>query len=351
MHVHGSTPWPLRLEHAEKMDAVARVAGGLSHDVGNLVDEAASAVREAMVAMPPAATPQEPLEQAAATLKRAAMIARQLHVLAEEGPSHPERRHLARTVDDLLPLVTRLAGPAVRVVADDLQRDARVSAGAGQLEQVLFHLAVNARDAMPAGGVLRIEARAVTLDVPRPHRFGVVSSGSWCVLAVSDTGTGMSEAVLQRLFEPFFTTKAPGMGSGLGLATVYGIAQQLGGQVIVESREGEGTTVELWLPRAEATDLREGAAVLVVHGDPWLRSLSARSLRRTGYRVLEAGSSAEAVGLLDDIAGQEIAAVAITPSSLPGESGPAFIARLAELHPALRIVTSPDDLHAAPVPA
>jgi hypothetical protein len=340
--VNGTTAdagWPVRFGHADKMDAVARLAGGLSHDVGNLVDEAATAVREAMVELPHASAPQESLEQAAATLQRAAMIARQLQALSEARPNRPERRHLARTVRELLPLIGRLAGPAVRLDAEALGRDTLVRASAGQLEQVLFHLVVNARDAMPHGGVLTIEARRDVLDAPRVHRYGVLPSGAWSILAVTDTGVGMTEAVLQRLFEPFFTTKAPGMGSGLGLATVYGIAQQLGGQVVVHSREHEGTTVELWLPRAlPSVAATDEAAVLVVHGDAWLRSLHVRALRRGGVRALEAATVGEAVALLGDIAGQEVTTVVLASGTIPAEDARLLATHLGEHHPRVRLI-------------
>jgi hypothetical protein len=321
------------------MDAVARLAGGLSHDVGNLVDEAATAVREAMVGLPHSSAPQESLEQAAATLQRAGMIARQLNALSEARTARPERRHLARTVRELLPLIGRLAGPAVRVDAEALGRDTLVRAAAGQLEQVLFHLVVNARDAMPHGGVLTLEARREVLDAPRVHRYGVIPSGSWSILAVTDTGVGMTDAVLQRLFEPFFTTKAPGMGSGLGLATVYGIAQQLGGQVVVRSHEAEGTTVELWLPRAlPSAEAGDEAAVLVVHGDSWLRSLQVRALRRGGVRALEAASVGDAVALLGDIAGQEVTTVVLAAGSIPAGDASLLATHLREQHPTVRLV-------------
>jgi len=174
--------------------------------------------------------------------------------------------------------------------------------------------------------------------VPQVHRYGVLPTGEWCVLAVRDTGRGMSEAVLGRLFEPFFTTKAPGMGSGLGLATVYGIAQQLGGQVLVDSAEGQGTTIALWLPRAVDAAARAGdAAVLVVQADAWLRALSARALRRGGYRVLEAANGAEALALLDDIAGQQVEVV-LAEGNLPGLAGEALAAAIAERRPGIRVV-------------
>lgn len=339
--MNGSTAragWPVQLGHADKMDAVARLAGGLSHDVGNLVDEAAVAVRDAMVTLPQSSPTQDALEQAAATLQRASMIARQLAGLAESRAPRPEPRNLATTIQELLPLATRLAGPAVRLDLEPLDGETLVRAGAGQLEQVVFHLVVNARDAMPEGGVLTIAARRDRLEVPQVHRYGVLPTGEWCVLAVRDTGRGMSEAVLGRLFEPFFTTKAPGMGSGLGLATVYGIAQQLGGQVLVDSAEGQGTTIALWLPRAVDAAARAGdAAVLVVQADAWLRALSARALRRGGYRVLEAANGAEALALLDDIAGQQVEVV-LAEGNLPGLAGEALAAAIAERRPGIRVV-------------
>jgi CheY-like chemotaxis protein len=165
--------------------------------------------------------------------------------------------------------------------------------------------------------------------------------GNWAVLEVADTGLGMDEQVMERLFEPFFTTKAPGMGSGLGLATVYGIAHQLGGQVRVSSAKERGTRVGVWLPSvsddSERSMIDPEAAVLVVDDDEWIRTVTCRSLRRAGYGVLEASHAEEALELLRDVAG-ECVRVVVTDIQMPGISGIEFARLVSRQHPNLRMV-------------
>lgn len=330
------------LRHVEKMGALARVAGGLSHDVGDLVDQAAASIREAMGAALPNGDTRDQLEQAAQSLVRAAMIARQLEALSRTAPSRPAPRALGRTVKELIPLSIRLAGSANRFEAEDIDASAWISADAGQIEQVMFHLVVNARDAMPEGGTVTVEVRTEQIGQPRLHRYGILAVGQWATLEVRDTGCGMPDAVMARLFEPFFTTKAPGLGSGLGLATVYGIARQLGGQVVVESTVGVGTSVSLWIPSSEADP--EGpngadgnAAVLVVDDDEWVRAVTARSLRRAGYGVLEAADATAALNILGDVAGRCVRVV-LTDIGMPGMSGRALATTLADRWPEVRVV-------------
>jgi CheY-like chemotaxis protein len=307
--------------HIEKMQAVSRVAGGMSHDLGDLVDLAVATIREAMFTDCSSLTTRRHLEEATASLTRASLIARQLETLARTSPARPEVRPVGRAVSDLVPLVERLAGDAV--------------------EQVVFHLTVNARDAMPAGGQLTLIVEPREVTSPRVHRYGVIKPGSWVVLEVGDTGEGMSESVLDQLFEPFFTTKAPGLGSGLGLATVWGISQQLGGQVAVESELGAGTTVTLWLPAATPRTPVDpdvsGEGVLVVDDDEWVRAVTTRSLRRAGYGVLEAGDAESALEILGDVAGSHVSVV-LTDVAMPGMSGLSLAEMIASSFPELRVV-------------
>lgn len=337
-----NTDFTTRLPHAEKMGAVARVAGGLSHDVGDLVDQAAEAIRDALGALPAGDGTRDQLEQASHSLMRAALIARQLEALSRPAPTHPEPRALGRTVRELAPLSERLAGPGIDVIANEIASDAWISADAGQIEQVVFHLVVNARDAMPQGGTLRLAVCSHRLTQPMVHRFGVLAPGRWSTLEVRDTGRGMSDDVLARLFEPFFTTKAPGLGSGLGLATVYGIARQLGGQVTVESSIDAGTTVALWVPACEPAPepglrLDGSAVVLVVDDDEWVRAVTARALRRAGYGVLEAGDATAALNILGDVAGRRVQVV-LSDIGMPGMSGCALARTLSDRWPGVRVV-------------
>jgi two-component system cell cycle sensor histidine kinase/response regulator CckA len=340
MYATGESAAPLR--HVEKMGAVARVAGGLSHDVGDLVEQATASIRQALGGMPAEDDARGQLEHATHSLNRAAMIARQLEALSRLAPARPAPRALGRTVNDLLPLATRLAGASIRVSAGPIDTAAWITADPGQIEQVVFHLVVNARDAMEAGGTLSIGVEHVQLDEPLLHRYGILAAGQWSVLQVRDTGRGMCEEVLTRLFEPFFTTKVAGLGSGLGLATVYGIARQLGGQVVVESVAGEGTSVALWVPAGEPESeapagFDGAAAVLVVDDDEWVRAVTARSLRRAGYGVLEAADANGALNILGDVAGRCVQVV-LTDIAMPGMSGRALAATLADRWPSVRVV-------------
>jgi two-component system cell cycle sensor histidine kinase/response regulator CckA len=328
------------LRHEEKMGAVTRLAGGLSVDVGALVDCAAASVREALAVIGPTADSHQQLEDAAASLQRAAMIARQLSVISRGAPEHPVPRALGRKIRELVPLAERLAGTHVTVTTESIDDECWVEADAGQIEQVLFHLVVNARDAMPLGGDLAISVKECRITEPNLHRFGILPAGKWSVLEVADTGMGMDDQVLARLFEPFFTTKAPGMGSGLGLATVYGIARQLGGQVRVASAAGRGTRIGVWLPSAhedDSTFVDPDSAVLVVDDDEWIRAITSHSLRRAGYGILEASDAEGALDVLRDVAGRSVRVV-LTDIGMAGMSGIEFAAIVAKEHPAIRVV-------------
>lgn len=338
----------------EKMGAVTRVAQGLSHDVAELVEDAASTIDVALAT----GASEDRLVEAASTLKRVAMIARQLEAISRPLAPRAMPRPIGRATAEMLPLLRRLAGDGVAVVVTTIDETTWASVATGQLEQVAFHLTVNARDAMPGGGELSVTVRRALIEAETSHRYGILAPGEWVVLEIADTGVGMDDQMLARLFEPFFTTKAPGLGSGLGLATVYGIARQLGGQVVVESSLGAGTRFELWLPGVsgaaadpDGTGERDTDAVLVVDDDEWVRAVTARSLRRAGHGTLEAGSASEAIRILEDVAGRSIGTV-LTDIGMPGTSGVELTEHLLERYPHLRIVLmtgrAPETLPALP---
>ncbi|HRP08488.1 MAG TPA: ATP-binding protein [Gemmatimonadales bacterium] len=325
--------------HEEKMGAVARVARGLSDGVGDLVDQAAAAIHEVLAAQP---GQRSQLEDAAASLQRASLIARQLEVLGKPAPNRRRPVSVGLAVEELMPLAIRLAGPSVVVRASRLGEGAWASLAPGQLEQTVFHLVVNARDAMPEGGSLEVAVERISLEDPLFHRYGVVPGGDWVRVEVRDSGSGMPDEVLARLFEPFFTTKPVGLGSGLGLATVYAIAHQLGGQVTVESVIGTGTTIGVWFPAcdpepAHRYDFPDGAAILVVDDDEWVRNSTAATLRRAGYGVLDAADAEAALCLLGDVAGCCVRVV-LTDVRMPGISGGRLAAALADRWPSLKVV-------------
>ena len=218
-----------------------------------------------------------------------------------------------------------------------------MKADRGQIEQIVMNLAVNARDAMPNGGTLTIETANVELDEHYAKTHLAVKPGVYVVLAVTDTGTGMTPEVQARLFEPFFTTKEPGKGTGLGLATVYGIVTQSGGSVDVYSEVGKGTSFKVYFPRADAAEMvveraaagcpaRAGTqTVLVVEDADGLRELAKRLLERQGYTVLVAANADEALQLFDQNPSID---VLLTDVVMPGASGPELTRQLVERRPA-----------------
>jgi CheY-like chemotaxis protein len=223
----------------------------------------------------------------------------------------------------------------------------RVRADPGQIEQVLMNLVVNARDAMPAGGKLTLETANVTLGGDYAAKDPLVTPGEYVVVSVSDTGVGMDTATLAQIFEPFFTTKGPGKGTGLGLATCYGIVKQNGGSISVYSEVGKGTIFRVYLPRLwEAATSRERLAVtaavggsetvLVVEDNDIVRRLAVRVLAANGYQVLEAGDGAEALRVY--AAQQERIALVMTDVVLPGMSGKELADKLREVRPDLKVL-------------
>jgi len=233
----------------------------------------------------------------------------------------------------------------VRVTAEsDL---GNIKADPVQLEQVLMNLVVNARDAMPKGGKLSIETANVYLDESYSQDHVSVVPGHYVMLAISDTGCGMDEETRQRIFEPFFTTKEQGKGTGLGLATVYGIVEQSGGHITVDTAPGKGTTFTIYLPqaagtasggpRAGAVPLAEGdETILVVEDEPAVQEMARRMLSAGGYTVLTANSGAEALRLLDGC--RRTVDLMLSDVVMPGMSGPDLAARAAETRPRMKVV-------------
>ena len=235
----------------------------------------------------------------------------------------------------------------VTVVADLRPELARVKADRGQVEQIVLNLAVNARDAMPDGGTLRIETANVELDEHYARTHVPVKPGPYVVLTVTDTGTGMTPEVQARLFEPFFTTKEIGKGTGLGLPTVLGIVTRAGGSVNVYSEVGRGTSFKVYFPRADAAEIVAGAppavarprtgseTVLVVEDADGLRDLTRRLLERDGYKVLVAANAEAALRLFEE---NERIDVLLTDIVMPGTSGPQLTTQLVERRPTLKVI-------------
>jgi signal transduction histidine kinase/CheY-like chemotaxis protein len=338
----------LQLLQAQKMDAVGRLAGGIAHDFNNLLTVITSYAGLALENLPAEAPLREDMREIRAAADRATALTRQLLAFSRKQVMQPRVVHLNDLAHDMERMLQRLIGEDVELALDLAPDLGDVHADPGQLQQVLLNLAVNARDAMPHGGRLRVETRNTTLS--RELSIGALgaSAGEYVTLTVTDTGTGMTPEIQAHLFEPFFTTKPTGQGTGLGLATVYGVVKQSGGDIHVQSAPGEGTQVRIYLPRyrdespavvAPPTALspnRGTETVLLVEDDPALRALAARILTRAGYRVLEAGSPEEALAHSD--AHEGTVHLLLTDVVMPGLNGREVAERIHVSRPATRVL-------------
>jgi two-component system cell cycle sensor histidine kinase/response regulator CckA len=296
----------LQLLHSQKMEAVGKLAGGVAHDFNDLLT-AVTGYSELLLSQLDSRNPMRgDLEQIRNASERAAALTRQLLVFSR-------KQILSAEVLDLNSIIERMQGMLKRLIGEDIELEtalspslANVKADAGQIEQVILNLATNARDAMPNGGKLIIETVDVELGETCARGYMPVVPGAYVMMAVTDTGNGMSPEVLARIFEPFFTTKAPGNRSGLGLSMVYGIVKQSGGNVAVYSNPGSGSIFKIYLPKVvgspcrtlestRQTSFQAGSEmVLLVEEEEVVRRLVFEILRRNGYTVLTAASGEEA---------------------------------------------------------
>ena len=278
---------------------------------------------------------------------RAARLTRQLLAFSRKQTLLPETTHLGEAVAALRDMLSRMIGEDIELVIHSVPDLWSVSVDPGQITQVIMNLAVNARDAMPRGGCLRIELTNVELPGREARDHAPCPPGSYVMLAVTDTGCGMEEAVRIRLFEPFFTTKDVGKGTGLGLAMVYGIVKQSGGDIHVRSAPGSGTTFQLYFPRIEGEDTtvaaepgasREtrGERILLVEDEPAVRAIAARMLERQGYQVMVAGDGKEALRLVEEAAGPPD--LLVTDVVLPGMSGAEVARELRRSRTAIKVL-------------
>jgi two-component system, cell cycle sensor histidine kinase and response regulator CckA len=333
-----------RLSQSEKMEAIGRLAGGVAHDFNNLLT-VISGYAEILLSRPET-TGAEQLREIAHAAEQAAALTRQLLAFSRRQVLHPVTLELNDIVGGMEPMVRRIIGDDVNVgvrLAPDLPA---VEADRAQVERVILNLAANARDAMPHGGRLTIETAAVELDEDYVSSRGEGTPGANVLLAVSDTGVGMSEEVRRHLFEPFYTTKAAGAGTGLGLATVFGVVKQSGGSIYVYSEEGRGTTFKIYLPAAtgaaEPAAAADGAAelgtetVMLVEDDESVRNLVQTMLETKGYRVLAAAGADEAERLCTESSCP--VDLLLTDVVMPEVNGRVLAERLSERSPSLRIL-------------
>jgi two-component system cell cycle sensor histidine kinase/response regulator CckA len=337
-----------QLRQAQKMEAIGRLTAGIAHDFNNLL----TAINGFAELMRFEVAPEDPLselvEKVLTSGRRAADLVRQLLAFSRKQILEPRVLNLNNVVTNLGKMLHRIIGEHIEIqtiLAPDLWT---VKVDPTQIEQVIVNLAVNARDAMLTGGRLTIETANVVLDESYAASHLEVQAGEHVLLAVSDTGKGMSEEVKAHIFEPFFTTKEIGQGAGLGLATVYGIVKQSGGHIWVYSEENRGTTFKIYLPRAGrnaqqakrsqiAADIPGGREViLLVEDDASVRELARRALQRQGYTVLEASNGQEALHLFTRHVGP--IQLLLTDVVMPGMSGKVLAERLTKIQSNLRVL-------------
>ncbi len=340
-----------QLLQAQKLESIGRLAGGIAHDFGNmmfairgfveLLEEDLEGDREHFdFAM--ALGNVHGIDEAAT---RAAALTTQLLAFSRQQAVSPQVLDPAASIRALEPLLHRLIGEAVELRLTLAHDTGRIRADAGQLDQILVNLTVNARDAMPEGGRIMIETTNVTFDEGYAADHFNVTPGEFVLLAVSDTGIGMDADTRSRVFEPFFTTKELGRGTGLGLATIYGIVQQAGGHIWLYSEPGRGSTFKLYFPRVDAGEApaavphQPGAArgtVLLAEDEATVRQMARQVLRRAGWSVIEASTGGEALQLLETMR-HPIDAI-VSDVVMPGIGGIELAETVLDRYPSVRVV-------------
>ena len=331
----------------QKMQAVGQLTAGIAHDFNNLLTAINGFAELAQANLPADHALQDMLGKILNSGQRAADLVKQLMIFSRKQVLEPKVLSLNMVVVNIEKMLRRIIGEHISlktVLAVDL---GLVKVDAAQMEQVIVNLAVNARDAMPQGGALTIETANVTLDEAYTALHLDIQPGEYVQLTISDNGAGMSDEVKAHLFEPFFTTKAPGQGTGLGLATVFGVVKQSNGHIWCYSEEGMGTTFKIYLPRVrdavtqvtqeDLRDLPQGdETVLVVEDEPAVRNMTVRLLRQQGYTVLEA---------VDDQTARRLAQehsspihLLLTDVIIPGTDGKTLAGELQQIHPELKVL-------------
>jgi len=333
-----------RLRVSQKMEAVGRLAGGVAHDFNNLLT-IISAHAEFLAQQLGADDPE--VQGITRAAERGAALTKQLLLFSRHKPVAHEHVDLNGAVAEVMRLLVRVLGEGVRLESTRAPDLWAVRADPDQIGQVLINLAVNARDAMPQGGTVRIATANEVLHEARVVRGGELGPGRYATLAVQDTGEGMSDEVLGRLFEPFFTTKEYGKGTGLGLATVYGIVRTCGGAIDVESRPGAGSTFRIYLPASDdvpaalgrtirAPDAGRGETILVVEDEDPVRTLLRRILVDHGYRVLEARDGVDGLRRIEEHPGE--IHLLLTDMVMPEMTGPELAKKVSTQRPETRVL-------------
>ncbi len=337
----------VRLARAQRMESIGRLAGGVAHDFNNLLTVILAHAAFLEDDLPAGAPAREDAGRIREAGDRAKALTGQLLAMANPRASGGRTADLHQVISAMATMLGRLIGEDIELRTELAPGTAHVRADASQIEQMVMNLVVNARDAMPGGGQLTISTRIVALDAEGARSHPPVEPGAFVRLCVSDTGVGMDPATLEHAFEPFFTTKEAGKGTGLGLATVYGLVRQAGGCVEVMSKPGR-TVFDLWLPEAaspratrsepprKAARGAEGECVLVVEDDETVRALTCRILERGGYRVLRSASPAGALHVVETTPGT--IDLLLTDVVMPGLNGRELAERVVAARPGIKVV-------------
>jgi len=338
-----------QLRQAQKMEAVGRLAGGVAHDFNNILGIIIACSELLRGRVDAHSESSQYLDNIKKAAERGASLTRQLLAFSRRQPVQPKILDLNERLKEVSKLLRPLMGDDVKIVVSPSSAPAIVEADAGQLDQIVLNLAVNARDAMPNGGKLILEVASQNFDDAFAEQHPPMTAGRYVMLAVSDNGCGMDQVTVSRIFEPFFTTKETGKGTGLGLATVYGIVKQGGGHIWVYSEPGHGTTFKIYLPCADhklgpvaeretekLPPRRDGITVLLVEDDELMRTLTAQMLQEHGYKVLSAEDGRSALQLLS--ADHASVNLTLTDVVMRGMNGPELVLHLLESHPEMRVV-------------
>ena len=338
-----------QLQQSQKMEAIGRLAGGIAHDFNNLLMVISGYSEFLLDRLGPDPALRGPAQEIAGASQRASSLTRQLLAFSRKQMLAPKILDLNGVVTENLKMLTRVIGEDIDLVMVPAPSLGAVRADAGQIDQVIMNLAVNARDAMPSGGKLTIETSNVSLDEEYARFHAPLRPGDYVMLAISDTGLGMDSETQSHIFEPFFTTKGP-KGTGLGLSTVYGIVKQSGGYIWVNSEPGKGTSFKIYLPRiaeraepAQVVASNESAftepgteTILLAEDEANLRYLARQFLEKQGYKVIEAADGAVAMQIA--VAHEGVIHLLLTDVIMPGMNGRELAQRISEIRPQTKVL-------------
>ena len=336
------------LHQSQKMEAIGRLAGGVAHDFNNILGIINACTEFLRDRIDPSAEPSLYVENIKKATERGRSLTKQLLAFSRTTAIQPRVLDLNERLRDISKLLRPLLGEDIEVIIVSKSTSAIIEADPGQIDQVVVNLAVNARDAMPRGGKFILETAATKFDEGFAEQQQSMPAGRYVVLAISDTGHGMDDVTASRIFEPFFTTKEAGKGTGLGLATVYGIVKQSAGHIMVYSEPGQGTTFKIYLPsaehkigispepEAEAARKRRGGTILLVEDDEIMRSLTRKMLEEQGYSVAEADDGKSALDWVQ--AHPTPIDLLLTDVMMRKMNGPELAEKLTASQPGLKVI-------------